>query len=159
MNRILTICITLLLLIGLTGCGQSESPDDPSPDSGTTMSPELFMTAMDNVGLNGYYMAQTVTEETWEKDESTTGMSAWYGAVVPLEMNEGHDVGLYAMMFDYTNYEEQAETRKTELTDTMSEDFEYFFSDIEDGFLIILAGNEEYVDMAKELTTALGYTL
>ena len=86
-------------------------------------------------------------------------MSAYYGVIMIPDGTEGHAVDLYTMAFDYTGYPDEAETRRGDLTDQMAEDFDYLFSDVEDEFVIIVAGNGDYVETAQNIVTGLGYVI
>lgn len=152
------ILVTALFCLLLTACGQTGGTTDTvTPE--TAINGEAFLSVLSDNSLEAYALSQTIPEDYWETDSSLTGMSAYYGVIIIPDGTEGHTIDLYAMAFDYTGYPNEAETRRGDLTDQMSEDFDYLFSDIEDEFVIIIAGNGDYVKTAQNIMTGLGYVV
>ena len=160
MRRKLLILLTALFCLLLTACGTADNTgttDTASPS--TAITGKTFLSVLSDNGLEAYALSQAIPEDYWETDSSLTGMSAYYGVIMIPDGTEGHAVDLYAMAFDYTDYPDEAETRRGNLTDQMAEDFDYLFSDVEDEFVIIVAGNGDYVETAQNIVTGLGYVI
>lgn len=156
-HRFLILVTTLFCLL-LTACGQTGGTTDTvTPE--TAINGETFLSVLSDNGLEAYALSQAIPEDYWETDSSLTGMSACYGVIMIPDGTEGHTIDLYTMAFDYTGYPDKAETRRGNLTDQMSEDFDYLFSDVEDEFVIIVAGNGDYVETAQNIVTGLGYVV